>query len=47
MPKYLLIVDHRPGVIEQPMDEWPPGDVTAHMNYYGAMLAGLRASGEL
>jgi len=47
MPKYLLIVDYRPGVIEQPMDEWSPADVKAHMDYYGAMLADLRARGEL
>jgi hypothetical protein len=47
MPKYLLIVDYRPGVIDQPMHEWSPEDVKAHMNYYAAMLADLRASGEL
>ncbi|MGW4945154.1 YciI family protein [Actinoplanes sp. NPDC004185] len=47
MTKYLLIVDYQPGVIDKPMDEWPPGDIKAHMDYYGALRAELLASGEL
>lgn len=27
MPKFLLIVDHRRGVIETPMEEWGPHEV--------------------
>ena len=47
MPKYLLIVDYRPGVIEAPMDEWSGEDVKAHMDYYGALEKELTDSGEL
>jgi hypothetical protein len=47
MPKYLLIVDHRPGVVETPMDEWKPADIAAHMDYYGALRQELLDSGEL
>ena len=47
MPRYLLIVDYRPGVDDTPMDRWQPGEITAHMNYYDALNAALRESGEL
>ena len=47
MTKYLLIVDYQPGVIDQPMDEWPPGDIKAHMDYYPVLRAEVLASGEL
>ncbi|MEU8228302.1 YciI family protein [Actinoplanes sp. NPDC048967] len=47
MTKYLLIVDYQPGVIDKPMDEWAPGDIKAHMDYYGALRAELLAAGEL
>ncbi|MBB4691829.1 YciI family protein [Paractinoplanes abujensis] len=47
MPRYLLIVDHRPGAVQTPMDEWHPDDVQAHMNYYGALRQELLDSGEL
>ena len=47
MPRYLLIVDHRPGVVETPMDEWAPADVKAHMDYYAAIREQLLDSGEL
>ncbi|WP_250037676.1 YciI family protein [Paractinoplanes maris] len=47
MPKYLLIVDHRPGDVDTPMDEWKPDDVKAHMDYYGALRQELLDSGEL
>ncbi|MBU2665472.1 hypothetical protein KOI35_18350 [Actinoplanes bogorensis] len=47
MPRYILIVDHRPGTSETPMDEWKPDDVRAHMDYYGALRQELLDSGEL
>ncbi len=47
MTKYLLTVDYQPGVIDKPMQEWAPADITAHMDYYGALREELLASGEL
>jgi len=47
MPKYLLIVDYRPGDDATPMDEWKPAEIRAHMDYYGALREELLASGEL
>jgi hypothetical protein len=47
MPRYLLIVDYRPGVDDTPMDRWKPEEIAAHMNYYDALNAELRDSGEL
>lgn len=47
MPRYLLIIDYRPGVIDAPMDEWPPETIKAHMDYYREQLRELRDNGEL
>jgi len=47
MPKYLLIVDYRPGVVDTPMDQWHPEEVQAHMNYYEALNKELTERGEL
>jgi hypothetical protein len=47
MPRYLLIVDYQPGVIETPMEKWKPEEIKAHMDYYGALNDELTASGEL
>ena len=47
MPKYLLIVDYRPGVDDRPMDQWKPAEIDAHMNYYNALNCDLIESGEL
>jgi hypothetical protein len=47
MPRYLLIVDYRPGDDATPMDQWQPGDIKAHMNYYDVLNAQLTESGEL
>jgi hypothetical protein len=47
MTKYLLIVDYQPGVVDKPMTEWAPEEITAHMDYYGALREELLASGEL
>jgi hypothetical protein len=47
MPRYLLIVDYQPGVIDTPMDKWKPEEIKAHMDYYDALNAELAESGEL
>jgi hypothetical protein len=47
MPKYLIIVDHQPGVVDTPMDQWRPEEVSAHMDYYAALNKELTESGEL
>ena len=47
MPKFLLIVDYRPGVDATPMEEWKPAEVRAHMDYYAALNDQLTADGEL
>lgn len=47
MPKYLLIVDYRPGVDDAPMDQWKPAEISAHLNYYNALNRDLTESGEL
>jgi hypothetical protein len=47
MPRYLLIVDYQPGVVDTPMEKWEPAEITAHMNYYDALNAELTESGEL
>ena len=47
MPRYLLIVDYRPGVDDTPMDRWKPEEIKAHMNYYDALNDELRETGEL
>ena len=47
MPRYLLVVDYDEGDIATPMDEWPPADRRAHMDYYAALNRELTASGEL
>ncbi|MET7421954.1 YciI family protein [Dactylosporangium sp. NPDC005555] len=47
MAKYLLIVDYNGGDVDTPMDEWAPEEITAHMDYYGALRQELLDSGEL
>jgi hypothetical protein len=47
MAKFLLMVNHDGGVISEPMTEWDPADVAAHMNYYEALTKELIESGEL
>jgi hypothetical protein len=46
MPKYMLIVDFQPGVVETPMEEWRPEEVEAHLDYYKALGRELVESGE-
>jgi hypothetical protein len=45
--RYLLLVNFQPGVVDTPMSEWKPEEVTDHLNYYGALNRELIASGEL
>jgi hypothetical protein len=47
MTKYLLTVDYHGGVIDTPMTEWAPEDVSAHMDYYRALNKELTERGEL
>jgi hypothetical protein len=47
MPKYLLVVNFEGGVVDTPMEEWKPEEVTAHLDYYRALHRELVASGEL
>lgn len=47
MTRYLLAVDFQPGVVDTPMSEWEPEEITAHLDYYGALNRELVASGEL
>ena len=47
MSKFVLIVNFEGGVVDTPMDEWKPEEVQAHLDYYRALNAELRASGEL
>jgi hypothetical protein len=47
MPRYLLIVDYRPGVVDTPMEKWKPEEIKAHLDYYDALNAELTESGEL
>jgi hypothetical protein len=46
MPKFLLMVNHDNGVAHEPMSEWEPSEVTAHMNYYEILGRELTESGE-
>ena len=47
MAKYLIGVDFQPGVVETPMSQWRPEEVTAHLDYYGRLNDELVARGEL
>jgi hypothetical protein len=47
MTRYLLMVNFEGGVVETPMEEWKPEEVTAHLDYYRALHKELVASGEL
>ncbi|WP_088320651.1 YciI family protein [Kineosporia sp. R_H_3] len=47
MPKYLLIVDFRPGVDDTPIERWTEDEVAAHLDHYRALNEELVASGEL
>ncbi|AEE44284.1 YciI family protein [Cellulomonas fimi] len=47
MPRYLIGVDFDEGADPTPMDRWAPEEITAHLEYYGALNRELEASGEL
>ena len=45
--RYLLIVNFEGGVVDTPMEEWKPAEITAHLDYYKALHDELVRSGEL
>jgi hypothetical protein len=47
MSRYLLATTFEGGVVDTPMDEWKPEEITAHLDYYRALHRKLVASGEL
>jgi hypothetical protein len=47
MPRYLLAVNFEGGVVETPMEEWKPEEITAHLDYYRVLHEQLVRSGEL
>jgi hypothetical protein len=47
MSRYLLVVNFEGGVVETPMEEWKPEEITAHLDYYKALRQELVKSGEL
>ena len=47
MARYLLAVNFEGGVVDTPMEEWKPEEITAHLDYYRALHRELVASGEL
>lgn len=47
MARYLLAVNFEGGVVETPMEEWKPEEITAHLDYYKALHKELVESGEL
>jgi len=46
MTRYLLGVNFEGGVVDTPMEEWKPEEITAHLDYYKALREELLASGE-
>jgi hypothetical protein len=47
MTRYLLGVNFEGGVVDTPMDDWRPEEITAHLDYYRALNRELLDSGEL
>jgi hypothetical protein len=47
MSRYLLAVNFEGGLVDTPMHEWKPEEVTAHLDYYKALRTELVESGEL
>ena len=47
MTRYLLAVNFEGGVVDTPMEEWRPEEITAHLDHYEALHRELVASGEL
>ncbi len=46
MTRYMLVVNFDGGVVETPMEEWKPEEITAHLDYYKALRDELINSGE-
>jgi hypothetical protein len=46
MTRYLLGVNFEGGVVDKPMEDWKPEEITAHLDYYAALREELLASGE-
>jgi len=46
MTRYMLVVNFDGGVVETPMEEWKPEEITAHLDYYKALRDELISSGE-
>ena len=47
MTRYLLAVNFEPGVVDTPMEEWKPEEITAHLDHYRALRKELVERGEL
>ena len=47
MTRFLLLVNYDNGVVEEPMLNWDPADIKAHMAYYDALNSELTETGEL
>ena len=47
MTRYLLVVNFEGGVVETPMEDWKPEEITAHLDYYKTLQNELVSSGEL
>lgn len=47
MMRFLLMVNYDNGLVEEPMLNWDPADIRAHLSYYEALNAELTRSGEL
>jgi hypothetical protein len=47
MTRYLLLVNFEGGVVDTPMEEWKPEEITAHLDYYRALHKELVENGEL
>jgi hypothetical protein len=47
MTRYLLVVNFEGGIVETPMEEWKPEEITAHLAHYRALHKELVDSGEL
>jgi len=47
MKRYMMLVNFDGGTVEEPMDQWKPEEVEAHMDYYRALNKELRETGEL
>jgi hypothetical protein len=47
MTRYLLAVNFEGGVVETPMEEWKPEEISAHLDHYKSLHRELVSSGEL